>query len=52
MKLDAPPMTVRIPLGVRFNTAPWQSLIDIQARYKMIPAAFDVHDLIYPPALH
>jgi hypothetical protein len=26
-------------------------LIDLQARYKMIPATFDVHDVIYPPAL-
>ena len=52
MKLETPPMTTRIPLGVRFDPAPWQSLIDIQARYKMIPATFDVHDLIYPPALH
>jgi NitT/TauT family transport system substrate-binding protein len=53
MKLDAvPAMTTRIPQGVRFNVAQMQSLIDIQARYKMIPTAFDVHDLIYPPALH
>jgi NitT/TauT family transport system substrate-binding protein len=52
MKVDAtPPMTTRIPLGVRFNVAQMQSLVDIQARYKMIPATFDVHDLIYPPAL-
>ena len=52
MKVDAAPaMTTRIPQGVRFNPAQMQSLIDIQARYKMIPLAFDVHDLIYPPAL-
>jgi ABC-type nitrate/sulfonate/bicarbonate transport system substrate-binding protein len=52
MQLDTVPvMTTRIPQGVRFNVAQMQSLIDIQARYKMIPARFDVHDLIYPPAL-
>jgi NitT/TauT family transport system substrate-binding protein len=53
MNVDAvPSMTTRIPQGVRFNPAQMQSLIDIQARYKMIPTDFDVHDLIYPPALH
>lgn len=53
MKVDAvPAMSTRIPQGVRFHPAQMQTLIDIQARYKMIPAAFDVHDLIYPPALH
>jgi NitT/TauT family transport system substrate-binding protein len=52
MKVDSvPAMTTRIPQGVRFNPAQMQSLIDIQARYKMIPSPFDVHELIYPPAL-
>ena len=37
--------------GVRFNPAQMQSLVDAQARYKMIPASFDVRDVIYPPAL-
>jgi hypothetical protein len=42
---------VRIPLGVRFNPPQMQALINTQARYKMIPVAFDVHDVIYPGAL-
>ena len=49
-KLDTP-VTTRIPQGVRFNPPQMQALVDAQARYKMSPAAFDVHDLIYPPAL-
>jgi NitT/TauT family transport system substrate-binding protein len=51
MHVDVVPLKVRIPLGVRFNPAQMQALIDTQARYKMIPAAFDVHDVIYPAAL-
>jgi NitT/TauT family transport system substrate-binding protein len=51
MKIDVEPLKARIPMGVRFNPAQMQSLIDVQARYKMIPTAFDVHDVIYPPAL-
>jgi NitT/TauT family transport system substrate-binding protein len=42
---------VRIPQGVRFDPPQLQVLIDLQAKYKMIPASFDVRDLIYPPAL-
>ncbi len=42
---------VRIPQGVRFNLPELQVLVDLQAKYKMIPADFDVRDLIYPPAL-
>ena len=51
MKVDMAPQKVRIPLGVRFNPAQIQPEIDLQARYKMIPAPIDVRDLIYPPAL-
>jgi len=51
LKIDVPPMKERIPLGVRFKLAQIQPEIDLQARYKMIPATFDVHDVIYPPAL-
>jgi NitT/TauT family transport system substrate-binding protein len=51
MKVDVEPLKVRIPLGVRFNPPQMQALIDTQARYKMIPVAFDVHDVIYPGAL-
>jgi ABC-type nitrate/sulfonate/bicarbonate transport system substrate-binding protein len=45
------PMTSRIPLGVRFNPAQMQSVVDLQLRYKMLPAAFDVRDVLYPGAL-
>jgi ABC-type nitrate/sulfonate/bicarbonate transport system substrate-binding protein len=51
MKVEAAPLRVRVPMGIRFNPPQMQALIDIQARYKMIPASFDVHDVIYPPAL-
>ncbi|MGA2393066.1 MAG: ABC transporter substrate-binding protein [Candidatus Lustribacter sp.] len=51
MKVDVEPLKVRIPQGVRFNPAQMQALVDVQARYKMIPASFDVHDVIYPAAL-
>jgi NitT/TauT family transport system substrate-binding protein len=52
LKIDSmPPMTTRIPQGVRLNPAQFQPLIDMQARYKMIPASFDVRDFIYPAAL-
>jgi NitT/TauT family transport system substrate-binding protein len=51
MKVDVEPLKVRIPMGVRFNPAQMQSLVDIQAKYKMLPATFDVHDVIYPAAL-
>ncbi len=51
MKVDVEPLKVRIPLGVRFNPAQIQPELDLQARYKMIPAAIDARDLIYPPAL-
>jgi len=51
MKIDVEPLKVRIPLGVRFSVAQIQPEIDLQTRYKMIPAALDVRDLIYPPAL-
>ncbi|HEV8020299.1 MAG TPA: ABC transporter substrate-binding protein [Candidatus Lustribacter sp.] len=50
LNIDTPP-TVRIPLGVRFNPAQMQSVVDLQVRYKMLPAAFDVHEVIYPAAL-
>jgi NitT/TauT family transport system substrate-binding protein len=46
----APPMT-SVPLGIRFNPAQIQLLIDLQARYKMIPATFDVREVIAPSAL-
>jgi NitT/TauT family transport system substrate-binding protein len=46
----APPMT-SVPLGIRFNPAQIQMLIDLQARYKMIPATFDVREVIAPSAL-
>lgn len=51
MKVDVEPLKVRIPQGVRFNPAQMQALVDVQARYKMIPAPFDVRDVIYPAAL-
>ena len=51
MKVDVEPLKVRIPMGIRFNPPQMQSLIEIQAKYKMLPAVFDVHDVIYPPAL-
>jgi NitT/TauT family transport system substrate-binding protein len=51
MKIDVEPLKARVPMGLRFNPAQMQSLIDAQARYKMIPASFDVRDVIYPPAL-
>jgi NitT/TauT family transport system substrate-binding protein len=51
MKVDVEPLKARVPMGVRFNPPQMQSLIDAQARYKMIPAAFDVRDVIYAPAL-
>jgi len=45
------PLTTRVPLGVRFNTAQIQTVIDLQVRYKMLPATFDPRDVIYPAAL-
>jgi NitT/TauT family transport system substrate-binding protein len=51
MKIDAGPLTTRVPMAVRFIPGQIQSLIDQQAKYKMIPATFDVRDVIYPPAL-
>jgi ABC-type nitrate/sulfonate/bicarbonate transport system substrate-binding protein len=50
LNLDVP-LTSRVPLGVRFNTAQIQSVIDLQVRYKMLPATFDARDVIYPAAL-
>lgn len=51
MKAGTPPLHVRAPMGIRFNPARIQPLIDDQAQYKMIPATVDVHDVIYRPAL-
>jgi NitT/TauT family transport system substrate-binding protein len=45
------PLTSRVPLGVRFNPAQIQAVIDLQVRYKMLPASFDARDVIYPAAL-
>jgi len=45
------PLTSRILLGVRFNPQQIQTLIDLQYRYKMLPAPIDARDLIYPAAL-
>ncbi len=42
---------VRIHQGVRIDPAQVQPLVDLQAKYKMIPQGFDVHQLIYPAAL-
>jgi NitT/TauT family transport system substrate-binding protein len=41
----------RVQHGVRLEIATIQPLIDDGARYKIIPARFDAHDVIYPPAL-
>jgi NitT/TauT family transport system substrate-binding protein len=51
MDTDAIPFTTRIPLGIRFNPTQIQALIDLQAKYKMLPATFDVREVIYPGAL-
>jgi NitT/TauT family transport system substrate-binding protein len=45
------PLNSRVILGVRFNTAQIQNLIDLQVRYKMLPAPIKAADLIYPAAL-
>lgn len=45
------PLTSRILLGVRFNLEQIQTLIDLQYRYKMLPAPIAARDLIYPAAL-
>ena len=45
------PLNSRIILGVRFNPAQIQTLIDLQVRYKMLPAPMKATDLIYPAAL-
>jgi NitT/TauT family transport system substrate-binding protein len=45
------PLNSRILLGVRFNTAQIQTLIDLQVRYKMLPAPMNAAELIYPAAL-
>jgi NitT/TauT family transport system substrate-binding protein len=45
------PLTSRIPLGVRFNLEQIQATIDLQVRYKMLPATFNARDVIYPAAL-
>jgi hypothetical protein len=36
---------------VRFNPDLIQTLIDMQVRYKMLPAPMNARDLIYPAAL-
>jgi NitT/TauT family transport system substrate-binding protein len=45
------PLTSRILLGVRFNPDQIQTLIDLQYRYKMLPAEIAARDLISPAAL-
>lgn len=45
------PLTSRVPLGVRFNPAQIQAVIDLQVRYKMLAGTFDARDVIYPAAL-
>ncbi len=45
------PLSSRILLGVRFNPDQIQTLIDLQYRYKMLPAPIAARDLIYPAAL-
>jgi NitT/TauT family transport system substrate-binding protein len=45
------PLNSRILLGVRFNPAQIQTLIDLQVRYKMLPAPMSASELIYPAAL-
>ena len=50
MSDTATPVT-SVPLGVRFNPAQIQMLINLQARYKMIPAPFDVREVLHPAAL-
>ena len=45
------PLTSRILLGVRFDLAQIQSVIDLQVHYKMLPAPINARDLIYPAAL-
>jgi NitT/TauT family transport system substrate-binding protein len=47
----AVPLNSRILLGVRFNPDLIQTLIDMQVRYKMLPAPMNARDLIYPAAL-
>jgi len=50
LNLDAP-LTSRILLGVRFDPAQIQAVIDLQLHYKMLPAPINARDLIYPAAL-
>lgn len=50
LNLNAP-LSSRIPLGVRFNLPQIQATIDLQVRYKMLPARFDARDVIVPAAL-
>jgi NitT/TauT family transport system substrate-binding protein len=45
------PLNSRVLLGVRFNLPQIQTLIDLQVRYKMLPAPINAADLIYPAAL-
>jgi hypothetical protein len=45
------PLNSRVLLGVRFNLAQIQTVIDLQVRYKMLPAPMKAADLIYPAAL-
>jgi NitT/TauT family transport system substrate-binding protein len=48
---DAATPNTSVPLGVRFNLPQIQALINLQARYKMIPTAFDAREVIFPSAL-
>jgi ABC-type nitrate/sulfonate/bicarbonate transport system substrate-binding protein len=45
------PLNSRVLLGVRFSLPQIQTLIDLQVRYKMLPAPINAADLIYPGAL-
>jgi NitT/TauT family transport system substrate-binding protein len=45
------PLNSRILLGVRFNPAQIQTLIDLQVRYKMLPGPMSATELIFPAAL-